>query len=573
MADERNNESSSSQQQDNGGETNNNRWAPHGVYVLNYSFTLPSQQGEQQQPQPEGTRMTLPIFGPAGGVFVMNHNGQQTPQQQQGEGPMEGVEFGFEINNPQAAGGQHPFANLFGHTHKPRASERAISKLRELSEDELNEGETTCHICFDKYDLVKREDLRNNDEDDPPVSVPGNNNGRRPEVQEAHVTIENEDPEESVHDDPAESVPHSIQEMNDDPEESVPMEGDEDPETSVPEPSSHPQRQETEDPETSVPEPSSDDPPESVPESGQQSDHRPVELPCGHRFGQSCINEWLGSSNTCPLCRTPLESQDEYLRSTGQEPEGGRFGAGILDFIFQQVPEVFNIIRREVYNNNGTNNNNDDENNDNNDGDNDNNESSTTHNTNNTTGSQPRPFHVHIVRDEDGVYRTHTHRHSNDGPHSQPQQQQQPQPQQQEGSGEQEARHTFISGNTMSELLRAFTTGPPGGENQQGLPFRISRIFNTAINNNRNRDSRHHPYTRTTNNNEDNDNRDLQCASLPLSLCVGDAENEPIIRLDCGHGYHDGCLRMAMRAHGDGHMVDTNDVWCTCCRRYQTIMN
>lgn len=566
MADERNGESSSSQQ-NSGGETTNNRWPPHSFYVLNYSFTLPTPAGEQQPQQQEGPRMTLPIFGPAGGVFVMNHNSQQqtgTQAPQRGEGPMEGVEFGFEINNPQDAGGQHPFANLFGHTHKPRASERAIAKLRELCEDELGEGETACPICFDKYDLVKREDLRNNDEDDPPVSVPANSSsGRQSHVQEAHVTIENEDPEESVPD-------------QDDPAESVPMDEDQDPETSVPETTTT-GRDETEDPETSVPEATGgrdEDPPESVPESGQQSDHRPVELPCGHRFGQSCIKEWLGSSNTCPLCRTPLESQDEYLRSTGQEPEGGsRFGSGILDFIFQQVPDVFNIIRREVYNNNGNNNNNTSNDNDSNN----NNDDASTHsndneppgtNTHNTNSHTPRPFHVHIVRDEDGVYRTHTHHHQRDSDE-----------QPQEGSGEQEARHTFISGNTMSELLRAFTTPPPGGsgenqQQQQGFPFRISRIFNTALNtNNRNRESRHHPYTRTANSSEDSDNRDLQCASLPLSLCVGDSENEPIIRLDCGHGYHDGCLRMAMRAHGDGHMVDTNDVWCTCCRRYQTIIN
>ncbi|KAA8914215.1 hypothetical protein TRICI_002972 [Trichomonascus ciferrii] len=572
MADERNGEASSH----GGGEAANGRWPPHSFYVLNYSFTLPAQQGQgqgqqqsgDQQPQQQGPRMTFPIFGPAGGVFVMNQQQQQQQQQQQrGEGPMEGVEFGFEINAPQGAG--HPFANLFGHTHKPRASERAIAKLRELSRDELGEGESACPICFDKYDLVSRDELRNNgDEDDPPVSVPGQT---QTQVQEAHVTIESEDPEESVPErmeaDPAESAPEAQQEREtqEDPAESVPM--DEEPE-------------DTADPETSVPEPSADDPPESVPESGQQSDHRPVELPCGHRFGQSCIKEWLGSSNTCPLCRTPLESQDEYLRSTGQEPEGAAgFGSGVLDFIFQQVPEVFNIIRREVYNNHNNNNSNDstndNNNNDNDDSSNDHSNSNDRHDTNHEH-PPPRPFHVHIVRDEDGVYRTHTHHEQPQAQPPPPSSQSQSQP---EGRGPEQqqddaARHTFISGNTMSELLRAFTTPPPPGEQQGGFPFRISRIFNTAINtSSRNRESRHHPYTRTSNNNGDSDNRDLQCASLPLSLCVGDSESEPIFRLDCGHGYHDGCLRMAMRAHGDGHRVDTNHVWCTCCRRYQTIIN
>jgi len=28
-----------------------------------------------------------------------------------------------------------------------------------------------------------------------------------------------------------------------------------------------------------------------------------AELPCGHKFHNKCINEWLGTKNTCPVCR------------------------------------------------------------------------------------------------------------------------------------------------------------------------------------------------------------------------------------------------------------------------------
>lgn len=34
--------------------------------------------------------------------------------------------------------------------------------------------------------------------------------------------------------------------------------------------------------------------------------HYPVELTCGHIFGQSCLAEWFKSSNSCPLCRSKL---------------------------------------------------------------------------------------------------------------------------------------------------------------------------------------------------------------------------------------------------------------------------
>lgn len=34
--------------------------------------------------------------------------------------------------------------------------------------------------------------------------------------------------------------------------------------------------------------------------------HYPVELTCGHIFGQSCLAEWFKANNSCPLCRSRL---------------------------------------------------------------------------------------------------------------------------------------------------------------------------------------------------------------------------------------------------------------------------
>jgi len=45
-------------------------------------------------------------------------------------------------------------------------------------------------------------------------------------------------------------------------------------------------------------------------ESNKKKDeHIPVEMPCGHIFGRSCLLEWLKSNISCPLCRREVEAQ------------------------------------------------------------------------------------------------------------------------------------------------------------------------------------------------------------------------------------------------------------------------
>ncbi|KAF1913181.1 hypothetical protein BDU57DRAFT_458037 [Ampelomyces quisqualis] len=37
----------------------------------------------------------------------------------------------------------------------------------------------------------------------------------------------------------------------------------------------------------------------------------PVQLPCGHVFGEMCVFLWAETSNTCPMCRAELDLQND----------------------------------------------------------------------------------------------------------------------------------------------------------------------------------------------------------------------------------------------------------------------
>merc|ERR1719244_731461 len=46
-------------------------------------------------------------------------------------------------------------------------------------------------------------------------------------------------------------------------------------------------------------------------------DHNSKRLnPCGHKFHNHCINEWMhthgGAGNTCPMCRVYITREDEF---------------------------------------------------------------------------------------------------------------------------------------------------------------------------------------------------------------------------------------------------------------------
>ncbi|KAG5355683.1 hypothetical protein CJU89_5385 [Yarrowia sp. B02] len=91
---------------------------------------------------------------------------------------------------------------------------------------------------------------------------------------------------------------------------------------------------------------------DSESEANFPESHVATKMPCGHIFGHLCICEWLRSNNSCPLCRVTVESESEYLQSTGQADES--HSGGFFEVLFNVLPRVFQEIEadRRRHNNN-----------------------------------------------------------------------------------------------------------------------------------------------------------------------------------------------------------------------------
>ena len=50
---------------------------------------------------------------------------------------------------------------------------------------------------------------------------------------------------------------------------------------------------------------------------GTEDPESPVQLPCGHVMGRKCISRWLGTNDSCPLCRRVLFGQENPSRIAG----------------------------------------------------------------------------------------------------------------------------------------------------------------------------------------------------------------------------------------------------------------
>uniref|UniRef100_A0A060T981 ARAD1C41822p n=1 Tax=Blastobotrys adeninivorans TaxID=409370 RepID=A0A060T981_BLAAD len=556
-----------------GGADNNNG----NVYYINYSFTIPSGgggprfsvqsegnsgQGPQQfnlgdgiggllarmfGAQPDSNANSPGSGSNGGGDGGSDERGDNAERPGTSGGPGGGAGAGGN-NNPRFPGvfvfGDGPMSVPFAFPEfreaKPRASRRAVARLKQLDVDSLDPNDRNCPICYEVYEKPNDETTKNKDkgkekrDDQIPVSISG-------PMQVDHATDCDEDPPASVPD----SVPDPESDPTaQDPPSSVPMD-DSDPPESVPDPESTEREQDNQDPPTSVPEgEEEDDDNVHIPD-----DHRPIQMPCGHNFGLSCIREWLNSSNTCPLCRTTIESHDEYLRATGQQQERTR-PVGLFDFLFTQLPNIIWIHhnhRRQQ-----------------DDGSGDNQEN---RNQSNSTGS--------------GSTEPQSQADSRQAPWAQPRRQDDDEDPPLVAPEEHSARHTFVSSTEMGSLLRAFPD-PAVSTPRSGPSSGTSSTSGAGPITDRDpRQDRHHPYLNFSRRGEDlQDRPHIQCATIPLGLCVSDDDHDPVIGLECTHGYHESCLRMCMRAHGDRDIPNlatdqddggTREVWCTRCRRYRPV--
>jgi hypothetical protein len=523
--------------------------APSSVYFINYSFTIPSatlrddtssdDASTASSEHSSSSRQNAGTSGPWGFQFRrqessgVTNNTDGTSNDQNGStggggGGGGGPRYWQQFNNGQGAtffytpavdirfpfftGG--PFMTD-DEVQKPRASERAIARLKHLNLDDIAESERVCPICFEAYNQMADNHHHHHKgkataSDDPPISVP--------DEMEA-------------------------------------------------------------------------DPPESVPDEEPPS-HGAVEMPCKHRFGFSCIKEWLGSSNTCPLCRTTVESQDDYLRSTGRPPENDpniNSGRRLFDLIFNIIPNMMSQAQA-------------------------NGDSAAGSAENSTTSMADEDLTDNIIIEN---YRPPTANDpsintTNDPTNSNLHDPRPVHPTTMDTSSQGTTPPTPSSRTTpinqfpsirraglrpLASILRSFRnrgnhwqSSYPNSDNNSEANLTTPGPSETRYS------QRHHPYRSagSTPVSRNFDERDLRCASLPLSLCLGpgsgidddEEDNEDrhrIIRLDCGHGYHVPCLRVCMRAHGDVDIPDltggsdgdggTRQVWCMRCRRYQNVSN
>ncbi|KAK9461460.1 uncharacterized protein V1516DRAFT_676015 [Lipomyces oligophaga] len=275
---------------------------------------------------------------------------------------------------------------------------------------------------------------------------------------------------------------------------------------------------------------STEQPPLSA-ELEQEDKHVPLQMPCGHIFGKTCLKEWLSSSTTCPLCRTAIEAEPQAAQQFSfSAPES-------LPFILGPLFNFFHVARQPR-----------------------------------ETQNSPQQEEIHSSQSADTTAST----------------------------SEADLSHQSDRMATESE---SSTIGTQIDSADRRAP--VAGTYSV----------RHHPYLRRSaptsstvlpvepgtssrNNSSSQDTLgenlslesvlsrpDLQCGSAPMGLCE---HTGAFIRLHCGHGYHESCLRTSMRLHGDvdipnfrdPHDVSSADpsvprasreVWCMRCRRYREV--
>ena len=86
------------------------------------------------------------------------------------------------------------------------------------------------------------------------------------------------------------------------------------------------------------------------------NDETKTKTECNHFFHQECLDKWLETNNSCPLCRTELKKDmlchpiyvlpSELYRSRVEVVLGNRMGYNVEDFVFgREILEAEKIYR------------------------------------------------------------------------------------------------------------------------------------------------------------------------------------------------------------------------------------
>ena len=244
---------------------------------------------------------------------------------------------------------------------------------------------------------------------------------------------------------------------------------------------------------------------ETVPSSSEEDEREtPLEMPCGHVFGSTCLKAWLYQSPTCPLCRVEVESYTDEPQQPEIPPLDG------------QIPflQVHPVVEQP---------------------------------------QQPEDMQV----DPPATATTES---------TDPPQPQMPPPQFPRFA----FQFIWTAGPTTAPPQTTTTAPAPPPQTTTPAPSNpnISRPASShAI--------RHHPYARAVTPSplsapSITDRPDLFCAQRASGLCSHDIADESLLRLECGHAFHEDCLEESMVI--DGYPIEQEGRKCPRCRRWMSIL-